>query len=160
MLFIRVLLFTIFVPGFVTVGVPYWLLTSGINRLAYDIGPARILGCLPIVMGVAGYGWCAWEFAASGRGTPAPIDPPKELVVRGLYRLVRNPIYVSVLLVLLGEGIVFQSVTLLIYAWMMWTLFHLFVVIYEEPNLKRRFGSAFEAYSQTVPRWIPRVNSP
>jgi protein-S-isoprenylcysteine O-methyltransferase Ste14 len=108
---------------------------------------------LPIALGAAFYCWCAWEFASAGRGTPAPIDPPKLLVARGLYRVVRNPMYVGVLLVLLGESLVFGSWDLLRYAVLVWLCFHLFVVLYEEPALRRKFGASYEDYCQRVWRW-------
>jgi protein-S-isoprenylcysteine O-methyltransferase Ste14 len=112
---------------------------------------------LLIASGAAFYLWCAWEFAAAGLGTPAPIDPPKVLVARGLYRVVRNPMYVGVLLVLLGESLVFGSWALLRYAVLVWLCFHLFVVLYEEPALRRKFGASYEGYRKRVWRWTPRL---
>ncbi len=99
--------------------------------------------------------WCFWDFAQKGRGTPAPIDPPKELVASGLYRYVRSPMYVGVLAVIAGHILWFGYWSLLIYAFMIFTAFHLFVTQYEGPNLKRRFGSSYEEYLKEVPRWIP-----
>jgi protein-S-isoprenylcysteine O-methyltransferase Ste14 len=149
---VKTLIFTVLVPGTVTVVVPYRLLASG-ARPQSTLG---LVGILPIALGAALYLWCAWDFASAGRGTPAPVDPPKVLVSRGPYRVVRNPMYVGVLLILLGEGIVFASQTILGYALLAWLFFHLFVVFYEEPTLRRKFGAFYEEYCRTVPRWIPR----
>ena len=139
-----------------TVLVPYLILASGL-KLIFDIGNFRLIGFLPIVFGIVLYSWTAWDFAFAGRGTPAPIDPPKVLVSRRLYRIVRNPMYIGVLSVLVGEAIFFMSATLFAYALVVWSLFHLFVVYYEEPNLRQRFGAAYEEYCKAVSRWIPRL---
>lgn len=84
--------------------------------------------------------WCAWAFASAGEGTPAPMDPPKRLVATGLYRMVRNPMYIGLVLILLGESIVFASLPVLRHAVFVWLCFHLFVVLNEEPALRRKFG--------------------
>jgi protein-S-isoprenylcysteine O-methyltransferase Ste14 len=103
--------------------------------------------------------WCFWDFLVKGRGTPAPIDPPKELVVSGLYRFVRNPMYVAVLMMLFGHFLWFRFWSLLIYALFFFLAFHLFIIGYEEPNLRKRFGAAYEQYLRIVPRWIPKLNT-
>jgi protein-S-isoprenylcysteine O-methyltransferase Ste14 len=100
--------------------------------------------------------WSFWNFLAQGRGTPAPIDPPKEMVATGFYRYVRNPMYVGVLAIIIGHFLWFGYWNLLIYAAIVFVAFHTFVTYYEEPNLKRRFGAAYEDYLEKVPRWIPR----
>jgi protein-S-isoprenylcysteine O-methyltransferase Ste14 len=146
--------FAIVAPGFVAVGVPYLLLGP---RAEFEIGMARFAGAVPILLGAMALLWCAWDFVFAGRGTPAPIDPPRVLVVKGLYRFVRNPMYIALGLVLGGEAIFFESYRLLIYALLAWLACHLFVVSYEEPTLKKNFGAAYEAYRQAVPRWVPRV---
>jgi protein-S-isoprenylcysteine O-methyltransferase Ste14 len=151
---LKTVVFTILAPGFVTVGVPYLLLGL---RAEFQIGALRFVGVLPIVLGAATYLWCAWNFVFIGCGTPAPTDPPKALVAKGLYRFVRNPMYIAVGLVLGGEGIFFESYRLLVYALLAWLACHLFVVFYEEPTLKKKFGAAYEAYCQAVPRWRPRI---
>ncbi len=150
------LVFTVLIPGSVTVLVPYLLLTSGLG-LTCEIGNFRFIGIVLLVFGIVFYGWTAWDFAFVGRGTPAPIDPPKVLVSRRLYRIVRNPMYIGVVSILVGEAILFMSVILLAYALAIWSLFHLFVVYYEEPNLRQRFGAAYVEYCKVVPRWIPRI---
>lgn len=157
MVFVKTLIFTVLVPGTVAVWVPYRFLASAAESSFFEAGPLRFLGLVPIALGAAGYFRCAWDFAVVGRGTPAPIDAPKVLVARGLYRWVRNPMYVSVLLVLLGEGLFFESRTLLIYAACVAVGFHLFVLLYEEPTLNDKFGGSYEEYCKTVPRWMPRI---
>jgi protein-S-isoprenylcysteine O-methyltransferase Ste14 len=112
-----------------------------------------------MIGGAAALLYCIWEFFSRGRGTLAPVDPPKNLVVRGLYQYVRNPMYVSVVTVLLGEAIFFLSVPVLIEAGIFVLMVHLFVVFYEEPVLKRQFGESYERCFQTVGRWIPRFRS-
>jgi protein-S-isoprenylcysteine O-methyltransferase Ste14 len=100
--------------------------------------------------------WSFWNFLTQGHGTPAPIDPPKELVAAGFYRYVRNPMYAGVLAVILGHFLWFGYWNLLVYAILVFLSFHTFVTYYEEPVLKRKFGTAYEDYLQNVPRWIPR----
>jgi protein-S-isoprenylcysteine O-methyltransferase Ste14 len=100
--------------------------------------------------------WSFWNFLRQGRGTPAPIDPPKEMVATGFYRYVRNPMYVGVLAIIVGHFLWFGHWNLLIYAMIVFLAFHTFVTYYEEPTLKRKFGAAYEDYLRKVPRWIPR----
>jgi protein-S-isoprenylcysteine O-methyltransferase Ste14 len=97
------------------------------------------------------------RFALKGRGTPAPIAPTASLVVSGLYRFVRNPMYLGVLAIVAGQALWFGSVTLLQYAGILWLLFHAFVVGYEERALRRQFGSTYESYRRGVRRWCPRL---
>ncbi len=105
--------------------------------------------------GAAIYFWCLWDFAVTGRGTPAPIDAPKKLVVKGLYRYVRNPMYTGVLSLILGWATMYNSYELLKYAILMWVIFYMVVLIYEEPMLKRQFGESYERYRKSVRRWLP-----
>ena len=109
-----------------------------------------------IVFGAVVLARCIWEFAATGGGTLAPVDPPKRLVVRGLYRYVRNPMYVGVSLILLGEAIVFWSLGLLVYAATYFVLVNIFVMAYEEPALRKQFGQSYVRYCRRVDRWLPR----
>jgi protein-S-isoprenylcysteine O-methyltransferase Ste14 len=148
---VKTVIFTILVPGTVAVVIP--------RAIASDAATPTLnssIGFLPMAVGAAIYFWCAWDFATAGQGTPAPIDPPKYLVVRGLYRFVRNPMYVGVLLVLAGESLAFQSLRILTYAAIVFVIVNLFVIFYEEPALKRKFGPEYEEYLRKVPRWIPR----
>src|SRR5262249_22206884 len=149
---LKTLIFTVLVPGTVTVLVPYRLLGPS-SPSAISLGGFRLFGLFFIALGAIIYLRCAWDFTFIGRGTPAPIDPPKHLVSNRLYRIVRNPMYVGVGLILFGEAAVWASSVLLRYAFLVVLGFHLFVVYYEEPTLKRKFGSAYEAYRQAVPRW-------
>ncbi|HVM60343.1 MAG TPA: methyltransferase [Verrucomicrobiae bacterium] len=157
MLAIRNILFVLLVPGTVTVLIP-WLI-AGRNRAAQfsHSTPWRHAGLLPLLIGVIILAWCVWDFIVIGQGTPAPIDPPTQLVARGPYRHVRNPMYVAVALILLGEAALFASLALLIYTAIFFAAAHCFVVFYEEPGLHRRFGESYDAYRRRVRRWIPRV---
>jgi protein-S-isoprenylcysteine O-methyltransferase Ste14 len=148
------LLFTLIMPGTVGVYVPLFLARS----LPAASGAVLALASVILAVGIAIYGWCLWDFATLGRGTPAPIDPPKRLVMRGLYRYTRNPMYVGVLTVILGWAILFHSVPLLSYAACVGVVFHLFAVLYEEPHLKRQFGAEYGDYCANVGRWLPHVD--
>ena len=152
--FLRTLVFTVFVPGFWTVLVPYWLVGRS-PRL--DLRGAGAAGFVLVVAGVALYLICAfWGFALRGKGTPAPIDPPKKLVVEGPYRIVRNPMYWSVAFVMLGEALVFRSLPLAEIGCVFFAGTALFVMVYEEASLRVKFGAEYDAYCRRVPRWIPR----
>jgi protein-S-isoprenylcysteine O-methyltransferase Ste14 len=155
MVLIKTIIFTFLVPGTVTILVPYWLLSSS-TAPPMQLGVFRHFGDLPAFVGAAIYFWCAWDFTFAGRGTPAPIDPPKELVVRGLYRYVRNPMYVGILSILIGEALLFASWRLFEYTAVVFIFFFLFVLLYEEPMLGRKFGESYRRYCKNVPRWIPR----
>jgi protein-S-isoprenylcysteine O-methyltransferase Ste14 len=157
MIALKTLLFTILVPGIVTVLIPGWLVGWDGMALAEGIGALRWTGLAPLLVGAWFYLRCAWDFVVVGQGTPAPIDAPKHLVVRGLYRLVRNPMYVGVLLCIGGEALLFGSAGLLAYLTLLLLCFHTFVVVYEEPTLRRVFGSSYEQYCAMVPRWVPRI---
>src|SRR5437870_13674390 len=109
MLLLRNLSFSFLLPGTVTVLIQYWLVSSRGTGAFSNHQVLRYLGFPLIVIGAAGLLWCIWEFFSEGQGTLAPVDPPKYLVVRGLYTYVRNPMYVSVVTILLGEAIFFMS---------------------------------------------------
>jgi protein-S-isoprenylcysteine O-methyltransferase Ste14 len=151
------IVFSILVPGTWTVLVPYLLIASKFELFPIEIGPLRFFGLFPITVGIAFYLWCAWGFTFLGKGTPAPIAPPKHLVIKGLYRHVRNPMYVGVLLILFGEALLFESATLFLYAVLAFVIFHTAVVYYEEPTLRRKFADSYKRYCNSVPRWIPRL---
>jgi protein-S-isoprenylcysteine O-methyltransferase Ste14 len=111
-----------------------------------------------IGVGVALLAACIFEFARSGRGTLSPVDAPRHLVVRGLYRYVRNPMYLSVTMIILGEALVAHSVALPVY-WAVWFVCaNLFVIGFEEPSLRRRFGSSYDEYARQVGRWVPNFH--
>jgi protein-S-isoprenylcysteine O-methyltransferase Ste14 len=152
-LLLKNLLFTVVVPGTVAVYVPLRITQ---DQHSFTV-PALVAGVLLLLMGGTTYAWCIWNFAAFGRGTPAPIDAPKKLVIRGLYRYVRNPMYVGVLLVILGWALMFKSKPLFAYAVVVGLCFHLVVVLYEEHHLSREFGDRYEQYRSEVGRWFPRL---
>jgi protein-S-isoprenylcysteine O-methyltransferase Ste14 len=146
-------LFTVFVPGTVAVWIPYRLRYSQEN---YLVLPAvqTTLGLGLFVMGAAIYLWCAWDFAVKGRGTPAPVDAPNKLVVGRLYRYSRNPMYVGVATMIAGQTIYYGSAAIAIYMVVVIALFSLFVMLYEEPVLRQKFGVQYDQYCRRVPRWI------
>jgi protein-S-isoprenylcysteine O-methyltransferase Ste14 len=109
-----------------------------------------------VLAGACLYAAALAAFTFVGRGTPAPVDPPRQLVAAGPYRWTRNPMYVGVALLLAGEAVYFAAVSLAAYALACFVAFHGFVVLYEEPHLGRRFGEAYAAYRVATPRWIPR----
>jgi protein-S-isoprenylcysteine O-methyltransferase Ste14 len=148
----KTLLFTVLVPGTVVVLVPH-AIRGATGALAAGT-LARAAGLLLGAAGLGIYLWCALDFARAA-GTPAPIDPPKELVARGLYRFSRNPMYVGVLSMLAAQALYFASPWLGLYALLVFLAFHCFVVLYEEPTLSRSFGDAYQRYRARVPRWLP-----
>ena len=150
----RSFLFFIFAPGMVAGLIPLGLLQKG---LQLQTGLWKYAAIPLWVTGLAVLLWCFWDFLVKGKGTPAPIDPPKELVVSGLYKYVRNPMYDGVLLVIFGHFLWFGYMGMLFYAVVVWIAFNLFVRLYEEPNLRKRFGTAYDDYRMSVPRWIPRL---
>ena len=150
---LRSLLFLILIPGTVAGYIPLRILRASKQPLIPSLSAASVLaGCL-ILLGASVLLRCVWDFFSAGRGTLAPVDPPKLLVVHGLYRFTRNPMYNGVLAVLLGEAWLFRSVALLQYAVLVFVVFHLVVIVYEEPVLESRFGESYRAYRRAVPRW-------
>jgi protein-S-isoprenylcysteine O-methyltransferase Ste14 len=142
----------------VLAGLIPWSITHWEFRLPFfDLQVTRAVGMLLIAAGLPGLIDSFARFALQGLGTPAPIAPPQNLVVTGLYRYVRNPIYVAVVAIILGQGILFGDWRLLIYDGVMWLAFHAFVVAYEEPVLAENFGAQYENFRANVPRWIPRM---
>jgi protein-S-isoprenylcysteine O-methyltransferase Ste14 len=153
---VRSLLWVLLMPGVVAVYIP-WRFFGVARAGARGIGALQIVGLAFIAIGVALLLACVWEFAHRGRGTLSPVDPPRELVVRGLYRYVRNPMYLAVTCIILGEAIAAQSFDLVIYWAVFIALAALFVIGYEEPYLRRRFGASYDAYTARVGRWVPRL---
>jgi protein-S-isoprenylcysteine O-methyltransferase Ste14 len=155
----RSLLWTILLPGVVAGYLPWRFF--GVGRIArVDVlRPTGAAGVLVIGLGIALLAACIVEFARSGRGTLSPVDPPRHLVVRGLYRYVRNPMYLSVTMIVLGEAVLTRSPNLAVYWAIFFVCANLFVIGYEEPDLRRRFGASYDAYTRQVGRWIPRFRS-
>jgi protein-S-isoprenylcysteine O-methyltransferase Ste14 len=147
------LLFTLIVPGTAAVYLPLRIVR---NRSLVS-GPAFVASSLLLLVGASIYAWCVWDFATFGQGTPAPIDAPKKLVVRGLYRYTRNPMYTGVLTVILAWAVLFRAFELVLYALIVGTCFQLFIVFYEEPHLRAEFGSEYEDYCTRVGRWLPHL---
>lgn len=159
MLWLRTALFTLVVPGTVLVLAPVGLIASGFGP-SLGLGWARWAGALPLALGTGVILTCFVDFIRRGRGTPAPYDPPRDLVVGGLYRFVRNPQYVGVFLVTIGEAILFDAAILLGYAALLVIAYNLLVRFYEEPTLRRLFGESYARYFRAVPRWLPRYAEP
>lgn len=145
------LIFTILVPGTIAVYVPILILPHPDAEVSFS----AVVGVLLLVVGASIYVWCLCDFAREGRGTPAPMDPPRRLVIRGLYRVMRNPMYLGVLVSIAGWALLFHSGAIAIYGLSVATSFHLFVLLYEEPHLRKVFGSRYEQYCHRVRRWIP-----
>lgn len=143
--------FLVFVPGRI-------LARAGIEP-GHGSGAAHALGIVFVVNGLALAIACVLTFAFIGRGTPAPFDPPRALVVAGPYRFVRNPMYIGAGTALIGAALFYQSLALAGYALVFLLITHLFVLLYEEPHLRRVFGSSYEDYLRNVPRWIPKWRS-
>ncbi len=147
------LLYLIFEAGLFALYIPLALLRTG-PRIETGVTsflaiPFWLTGSLMVL-------WCFRDFTFKGRGTPLPADPPRDLVVTGPYRYVRNPIYVGAGLIFMGHFLWFGYWALLIYTALAFIGAHVYVVLYEEPTLKRRFGASYEAYLKSVPRWFPR----
>lgn len=150
-------LFTVVVPGTV-VGLVPWLISGWrIAPTAWDPLALRCAGACLMAVGAGFVLDSFWRFVWDGYGTPAPPLPPEFLVVTGLYRYVRNPMYVSVLLVLVGEGLLLGNLGIFLYAGCAWLATHLFVWFYEEPKLRRTFGQSYADYCVHVRRWLPRL---
>jgi protein-S-isoprenylcysteine O-methyltransferase Ste14 len=153
-LVLKNVLYTLVIPATAAVYLP--LLIAQDVRFP-DWGVAQFAALVPLALGAAVYFRCLWEFGSAGRGTPAPIDPPQRLVVTGLYRYVRNPMYLGVLLIVAGWALFFQYSELVKY-WLITALvLHGLVRIGEEPLLRRKFGDAYAVYCCYVNRWIPRL---
>jgi protein-S-isoprenylcysteine O-methyltransferase Ste14 len=150
-------LFLLIAPGTVAGYFP-WLITRW--RFAGDFGAApvpRAAGAVLILLGGLALLECFWRFAWVGVGTPAPVAPTRQLVTSGLYRHVRNPMYVAVAALTIGQALLFGNARLLLYAGFVWLAFHLFVLLYEEPRMRRSFPDDYARYTAAVPRWLPRL---
>ena len=143
-------------PALADVVVPAWLLSLPGGRI--DIGATRLVGVPLLTAGC----WLLLDsvlvrFAHEGRGTLAPIDPPRFVVRGGAYRVVRNPMYLANVTIVVGSGLLFQSWFLFVWAAIAFVAFHLFVITYEEPTLTRLFGNDDDTYRRNVGRWIPQL---
>jgi protein-S-isoprenylcysteine O-methyltransferase Ste14 len=152
---LKTILFILLVPGLLLGAMPIWLVQT--DTVLFSFGVFRWLAVPFWVAGTAVMLWCAWAFTVRGRGTPSPTDPPRELVVSGLYRYVRNPIYLGVLAVFVGYVLWHPSRAILLCPVLVAVSSHLFVIFYEEPHLRKTFGEAYDAYCKAVPRWNPKL---
>jgi len=159
MAWLRAIVFSSLFMGVFLLWLPFTITTGDRGSLGNAGPPLRFVGWSAIVIGGAISGSCIAAFAGIGRGTPAPFDPPRRLVVLGPYRWVRNPMYLGALLLLLGELILFGSRNLVLYIVTLMVASFAFVVLYEEPKLRRTFGSDYEQYCARVRRWLPRIPS-
>ncbi|MGR8935537.1 MAG: methyltransferase family protein [Gammaproteobacteria bacterium] len=153
LLFLKNVLYAVAVPATVAVYLPLYIVH---NRTVTSPGPFFI-AIVFLAIGAGIVIKSIWDFAAFGHATPAPIDPPKKLVIRGLYRHIRNPIYLGVVTIILGWALLYQSTTLLYYAFWTGAFFQGFIMLYEEPHLRREFGNEYEQYCARVGRWLPSV---
>ncbi len=149
-MFVRALFAFLVQPGIVAGLIPGLIVFADAHRHGgFALGFALLMAGLVLLL------WCVRDFYVAGRGTLAPWAPPQQLVVVGLYRYARNPMYVAVLTIVLGWSLAFTSASLALYALVLALAFHLRVVLHEEPTLKRKFGEGYERYRKIVPRWIP-----
>jgi protein-S-isoprenylcysteine O-methyltransferase Ste14 len=150
-------LFFLVGPGIMAGLIP-WLLTGWQVRepLPYW-APMRVLGVILLLAGLIVVIQAFVRFVVEGFGTPVPVAAPERLVVGGVYRYVRNPMYVAILAAIVGQALLLGQLTLLLYAAVAWLVVAAFVRLYEEPTLARRFGADYEAYRRTVPAWWPRL---
>jgi len=146
------------VAPFLAAGViPWWITHWKFEPAFLGVEATRAIAVLLIFVGVPGVVDSFARFAVEGLGTPAPVAPPQKLVVTGLYRYVRNPMYVSVVAIILGQALLFGDWRLIVYGAIFWLACHAFVLGYEEPALRRKFGAQYEAFCANVPRWLPRI---
>jgi protein-S-isoprenylcysteine O-methyltransferase Ste14 len=150
-------LFFVVAPFTLAAVVPWWVTGWRFHPPVLGMGVTRLIGIALIAGGLPGLVDSFRRFAVQGLGTPAPIAPTQRLVVTGPYRHVRNPMYVAVSAIILGEWLLLGENRLLVYGIVFWLACHIFVVAYEEPTLARDFGTEYDAYRTAVPRWIPRL---
>jgi len=150
-LLFKSLVFTLIVPGTVAVILPTRIIEN--NQLGSEW--FNVSGILLMAVAFVIYLWCVWDFVKWGKGTPAPINEPKVLVIRGLYQYTRNPMYIAVLLFLTGWNLLYMLPELLLYTSIVGLIFQLLVVFYEEPILIKTFATEYQDYKATVNRWLP-----
>ncbi|HSK95507.1 MAG TPA: isoprenylcysteine carboxylmethyltransferase family protein [Euzebyales bacterium] len=150
--------FFVVAPGVVAGVVPWWLTRWRVADPTPFWMIARVVGALLVLAGLVALIRAFARFVLEGHGTPAPVAPTERLVIGGLYRYVRNPMYVAVLAIIAGQGLALGQLVLLWYALIVWVAVAGFVRVYEEPTLVRQFGASYEAYRRAVPAWIPRLS--
>ncbi len=147
-------IFFVLAPGVAAGLVPWWLTGWRVRPTPL---PLRVVGLVLIVAGVPVLVSAFVRFVREGLGTPAPVAPPEHLVVGGLYRYVRNPMYLAVLSIIVGQALLLGQPSLLVYAALAGAAMVAFVLAYEQPSLHRRFGAEYDAYRRAVPGWWPRL---
>ena len=152
-------LFFVIVPCTMAGLVPWWITHWQFQPGWFGMESSRVVGGALILLAVPGLVDSFARFALQGLGTPAPIAPTRHLVVSGLYRHVRNPMYVAVATAIFGQAILFSDWRLALYGALFWLATHAFVVVYEEPTLERTFGAEYARFRSHVPRWIPRLTA-
>ena len=158
MLWVKMFVLFLAVPGIADVLIP-WLILSSANKFQFTIfGFWQIAGTFFVLAGLVAVIWVCQAFVRHGKGTPAPFDPPHQFVSAGLYRWVRNPMYLgAAVLIPLGEALFFKTGWFILYIAILFLMIHLYVVYFEEPALIRRFGRPYKKYMRVVPRWIPHI---
>jgi protein-S-isoprenylcysteine O-methyltransferase Ste14 len=149
--------FLVIAPGFVAGLAPWWISRWRFEAPFFGMPLFRFAGGMLMALGGIGLLDSFVRFAVQGLGTPAPVFPTRHLVVTGLYRFVRNPMYVAVTSLILGQALLLGNARVLEYGVFVWLLFHIFVLVYEEPTLRASFGAEYESFCAGVPRWIPRL---
>ena len=153
-IWVRTLGFTLLLPGLILAYAPYlWIVGAERVHASWPPATAKLLPVLLMATGFCVYVACAARFVREGLGTPAPWDAPRRIVTGGLYRWTRNPMYVGLVITLLGEAWLFSSRAQVVYAFAVAAMFHARVLLYEEPTLRRLFGAEFDAYAARVRRW-------
>ena len=156
--FVGTLIYLFLLVPFFIIWIPYEILSASGHDIEFNNGVFQHVGLVFIALGVVAYIWCSGSFVFYAKGTPIPFTPTKELVVTGLYKYVRNPLYIAGMLVLLGETLLFLSKGIFIYTLIMFGVFNIHVLM-EENHLEDTFGKKYEQYRKDVPRWIPRFKS-
>ncbi len=156
--YLGTVVFTVVVPGSVVGLGPYLISRWELRPPLLGLELTRWIGLAMFIIAVPAFADFLARFVREGHGTPAPIAPTRRLVVGGVYRRVRNPAYVAVIAMLVGQALFFGNLAVLEYVLLVAIGFHLFVILYEEPTLRRTFGREYQDYCQSVPRWIPRLH--
>jgi len=151
-------IFLVLAPGTVAGYIPWRISRWHVHAMLPGFVVVRVVGVLLIAAGLPVLLESFGRFAVEGFGTPAPIFPTQHLVVTGFYRYVRNPMYVAVVAMVAGQGLLFGNIWIVVYALAAWLIAHLFVCAYEEPTLRRSFGAEYRAYCAQVGRWVPRLS--
>lgn len=151
-LFIRNLIFTVIQPGIIAGLIPYLILETPDIKSRFNF--EKYFSVIIFIIGFLILLKCIIDFGVKGKGTLSPIDPPKKLVINGLYKISRNPMYVGIMLILFSEALFFESVRLWIYSIVIFMAFNIFIILYEEPHLTRDFGNEYEEYKKKVNRWF------